>query len=308
MTQMMHPHIMKDFSEVVHYNCSALPVYIQNDDLSRYLNMSAPCHWHKDIEIIYILDGEMNYHINDKIVPIKKNECVIINSLQLHYGSSIYHHACRFICIRFHPKILGTDPSVYQTYVTPLIENPRIDYLYYDSNSQNHPEVEALIDRMTLAKAEMCDACELDIISSLHLLWRILYLQCRPVLGQEAATDDTSLDLQKKMVSYIYEHYQEPLTLDEIAASASISRSKCCIVFKQYLQQSPIDFLNRHRLEMSGRLLLNTQASITEIALSCGFNHLSYFSKMFLREYGCTPTEYRKNTNKEKGTEKSTDA
>lgn len=301
-------NVMKDASEVVSYNCSDIPVYIQNGDLSRYPYMRALCHWHKDIEIIYILDGEMNYHINDKIVSLKKNECVIINSLQLHYGSSIYHHACRFICIRFHPKILGTDPFVYQTYVTPLIENPEIDYLYYDSNSQNHPEVEALIDRMTLAKAEMCDACELNIISSLHLLWRILYLQCRPVLGQETATADTSLDLQKKMVSYIYEHYQEPLTLDEIAASASISRSKCCIVFKQYLQQSPIDFLNRHRLEMSGRLLLNTQARITEIALSCGFNHLSYFSKMFLQEYGCTPTEYRKNANKEKETEKSTDA
>lgn len=300
-------NVMKDASEVVSYNCSNIPVYIQNGDLSRYPHMRALCHWHTDIEIIYVLDGEMNYHVNDKIVPLKENECVIINSLQLHYGSSIYHHACHFICIRFHPKILGTDPFVYQTYVTPLIENSETDYLYYDSNSPNHPELEALIKRIALAKAEMYDACELDIISDLHLLWRILYLQCRPVPGQKAATADTSLDLQKKMVSYIYEHYQEPLTLDEIAASASISRSKCCIVFKQYLQQSPIDFLNKHRLEMSVRLLLNTQSSITEIALSCGFNHLSYFSKIFLREYGCTPTEYRKNANKEKETKKSTD-
>ena len=66
------------------------------------------------------------------------------------------------------------------------------------------------------------------------------------------------------------------------------------MIFKEYLHQPPIDFLNKYRLKVSGYLLTHTQSSITEIALSCGFNHLSYFSKIFLREYGCTPTEYRK--------------
>lgn len=45
---------------------------------------------------------------------------------------------------------------------------------------------------------------------------------------------------------------------------------------------------------MGCELLGNTEKSITEIAFSCGFNHLSYFSKMFQESYGCTPGEYRK--------------
>lgn len=96
------------------------------------------------------------------------------------------------------------------------------------------------------------------------------------------------------MVSYLYQHYSEKITLDDIAASGHVSRSKCCRIFKHYLQQSPIDFLNAYRLKVSCSLLASTDKSITEIALACGFNHLSYFSKYFAENYGCTPREYRK--------------
>lgn len=54
-----------------------------------------------------------------------------------------------------------------------------------------------------------------------------------------------------------------------------------------------IDYLNTYRLKMAANLLRGTDRTVTEIALSCGFNHLSYFSKTFLQTYGCTPTAYR---------------
>ena len=89
-------------------------------------------------------------------------------------------------------------------------------------------------------------------------------------------------------------HYSEKVTLNDLAAFAHISRSKCCRIFKHYLQQSPIDFLNAYRLKVSCSLLASTNKTITEIAFACGFNHLSYYSKYFAESYGCTPREYRK--------------
>ena len=59
------------------------------------------------------------------------------------------------------------------------------------------------------------------------------------------------------------------------------------------MQQSPVEFLNAYRLKISCQLLCTTRKSITEIAMLCGFNHLSYFSKYFMECYGCTPREYR---------------
>lgn len=72
-----------------------------------------------------------------------------------------------------------------------------------------------------------------------------------------------------------------------------ICRNKCCQIFKRYTNQSPIEFLNQYRLEISRNLLENKELSILEIAQYCGFNHSSYYSKLFYRSYHCTPTEYR---------------
>ncbi|MDO4337884.1 MAG: AraC family transcriptional regulator [Eubacteriales bacterium] len=293
---MIDTDVMQDASEIVHYDNPDIPLYIRTGILSDYPDMKALCHWHEDIELIYITEGEMNYHINGRSILMKEGDCIIVNSKQLHYGYSHFRHECKFICILFHPGLLNANPNIYKNYVTPFIENKNIEYFYYTECSENYHQVQELIKRILFLKKENGDAYELEAVSALYLLWRILFRQHRSILENENVYDISDLALQKKMVSYIYAHYQETLTLDEIAASGNISRSKCCIIFKRYLQQSPIDFANRYRLEVSRYLLANTQSSIAQIAVSCGFNHLSYFSRIFLREYGCTPTEYRKST------------
>lgn len=285
--------LMQDASEIVFYDHPDIPVYIKEDDLSEYPDRKALCHWHEDIEVIHIIEGEMNYQINGRGILLQAKDCIVINSRQLHYGYSYLYHDCRFVCIRFHPKLLGANQMLYKNYVVPFIENKGIEYVYFDKNPENRP-VRKLVRHILSLKSGREDAYELEVVGMLHQLWRILFCQCRTIIRQEIMPDDSDLALQKKMVSYIYEHYRDTVTLEEIAASANISRSKCCIIFKQYLQQSPIDFLNRYRLEMSRRLLETTEYHITQIAFSCGFNHLSYFSKVFFREFGCTPTEYRR--------------
>ncbi len=294
---MTESDLMQDASEIVFYDHPDIPVYIKEDDLAEYPDRKALCHWHEDIELIHVTRGEMNYQINGRSILLKEQECIVVNSRQLHYGYSHRGRDCKFVCIRFHPKLLGANQTIYKNYVMPFIENRGIEYLYYD-NADSHQPVQELISRILSLKSKQEYAYELEIIGALYQLWHILFCQCKQVIQQEITPDQSDLALQKKMVSYIYEHYREAVTLEEIAASANISRSKCCIIFKQYLQQSPIDFLNSYRLEMSRRLLENTDSSITQIALSCGFNHLSYFSKIFFREFGCTPTEYRREREK----------
>lgn len=293
---MIDMNTMQDASEIIHYDNPDIPIYIQMGILSEYPDMRALCHWHEDIELIYVIEGKMNYHINGKTILLNEQDCLVINSRQLHYGYSYFYHNCKFICILFLPSILGSNQRIYKNYVEPFITNKSIEYLHYNKHSENHQHIQELINRMLFLKTKQEDAYELEIVSSLYLLWRILFCQCKSFFQQALSHDNSDLALQKRMVSYIYEHYQDALTLNEIAASGNISRSKCCIIFKRYLQQSPIDFLNKYRLEVSRYLLTNTHSSIAQIALSCGFNHLSYFSKMFLRKYGCTPTQYRKQS------------
>lgn len=89
--------------------------------------------------------------------------------------------------------------------------------------------------------------------------------------GNTAVSQDPDLLIQRDMVSYIYSHYSESINLEEIAAAGKVCRNKCCQIFRRYLCQSPIDFLNHYRLEVSCHLLNTTKMSIAEICTARGF-------------------------------------
>lgn len=290
---MIDTHIMQDASEIVHYDTPHIPLFIKKTQLSEYTDMRALCHWHEDIELIYIINGEMTYDINAEKILLKEKDCLVINSRQMHYGHSNMDYNCTFICILFHPSLLSENNYLYENYVLPVIQNTNIEYLHFDSQEEAGLRIRHLAQQICSIKEKHPIAYEFEAIGYINILWSILYNQFEPLLRMEPDTGSSDLQLQRKMISYIHQHYYEQLTLDDIAQSGNISRSKCCIIFKRYLHQSPIDFLNAYRLEVCCHLLKNTDSNITQIATACGFNHLSYFSKIFLRKYGCTPSAYR---------------
>lgn len=287
--------LMQDFSEIVPYEHMGIPLYIRTADLAAYPGMSAPCHWHDDIEWVYIMSGKMSYYINGKRILLNEKDSLMVNARQMHYGCSYKGQDCRFLCILFHPSLFGCNKALLQKYVTPVIENADCEYLHFHSEQTRGQEIAEYLEQIRCLKAEAADAYEIQAIAVIFQLWSSL-LQCRELVFQNSKSDGNSdLEIQKNMVSFIYQHYVEQISLNEIAASGNVSRSKCCLIFKHYLQQSPVDFLNTFRLKTSCNLLRNTEKSITEIAFSCGFNHLSYFSKLFIKNFGCTPREYRNN-------------
>lgn len=296
---MIDIEIMQDASEIIHYDSTDLPYALQERLLSSYTDMKALCHWHEDLELIYIINGEMYYDINDKHILLTAGDVLLVNSHHLHFGYSNEEKECQFICLLFHPDILKSNLALYQKYVSPLIEASSIEYWHFDHTSSLSHWVDAALTALCEMRHQENTDFEYHIIGLLHCFWNEIYQATDPALFRMRSDGDPDLPLQKKMVSYIYQHYAENIELDHIAAAGNISRSKCCKIFQKYLRQSPIAYLNAYRMETSCNLLRDTSYSITEIAGSCGYNHLSYFSKMFFRTYGCTPNQYRKRHQKE---------
>lgn len=290
---MIDVDVMQDASEIVHYDEIGIPLYIRRGQLSVYPAMRALCHWHEDIEIIYIDEGEMAYDINGTQLLLTPGDCLIVNARQMHFGYSPKGKDCLFRCILFHPDLLQQNNLLYKKYVLPLIEAPGINYLHFTAKNPETASLGECIKQIFSAKENGCESYELVVIGLLHFIWQSVYKSCLPMLSASLENTTSDITLQKKMVSYIYQHYKEPLSLEDIAAAGNVSRSKCCIIFKKYLQQSPIDFVNAYRLEVARNLLINTDYQISKIATACGFNHFSYFSKSFLKKYGCTPGKYR---------------
>ena len=97
----------------------------------------------------------------------------------------------------------------------------------------------------------------------------------------------------QKMLMYIYEHYTETVTLEDIAAAAHISRSEAGRCFHTYMGCSPVDALIQYRLQTARRLLHEKTHTLQEISDACGFNSANYFSRKFKQTYGYAPSQDR---------------
>lgn len=97
----------------------------------------------------------------------------------------------------------------------------------------------------------------------------------------------------QRAIAYMAEHYQKPITIQDLANIVNMSESNFYAVFKKHKGISPIAFLNSYRLSMAADKLIETAFTIHEISSSVGIHDSLYFSKLFKKTYGIAPKEYR---------------
>lgn len=291
---MTESSLMPDASEIIQYDTIGIPLYIRTDNLATYPDKRALCHWHEDIEFIHIQKGNMYYRINGSRVLLQENDCIMVNARQMHYGYSFQNQDCAFSCVLFHPQLFSGNQLLIQKYILPLTCNSNLEFIHFDQQNPLHQDVADSLGQIVELKKQARSGYEMAIIGIVNLLWSRLVQTAVITAPEPADHSGTDLSLQRDMVSYIYQHYTDRITLADIAAAGNVSRSKCCAIFKYFLQQSPIDFLNHYRLKVSCNLLKKQELNVTQVAIACGFNHLSYYSKLFYRNFGCTPSEYRR--------------
>ena len=99
----------------------------------------------------------------------------------------------------------------------------------------------------------------------------------------------------QKAVNHIKLHFESPLTLQGIAEIIPVNASHLSRKFKDDTGMSLIDFINLNRIEAAKVYLQNNTSSITEIAFIVGYNDMNYFSRVFKKVTGYTPSQYRRN-------------
>ena len=97
------------------------------------------------------------------------------------------------------------------------------------------------------------------------------------------------------MMEYVQDNYTHELTLDDIAESASVSKSSALHIFKTGIHISPVDYLIQYRLTQAAEQLCQTEKSVSSISEDTGFNSAAYFCRKFKQYYHMTPFEYKRN-------------
>jgi YesN/AraC family two-component response regulator len=99
--------------------------------------------------------------------------------------------------------------------------------------------------------------------------------------------------LVRQAMAYIHEHYVDQISRTDLAQHVALSEDYLTACFRKELGVTPIAYINRFRVNQAQQLLLDTDKTITEIALDVGFSDSGYFSRVFRREVGQSPTDYR---------------
>ena len=110
-------------------------------------------------------------------------------------------------------------------------------------------------------------------------------------LSAESAV--TINELLRPTLEYIAKHFDEPISIDELANLSLMSQSNLIRYFRRCLDVTPHEYLLLYRLKQSKRLLVSTTESIERIAELCGFNSASHFARAFKKENQMTPKEFR---------------
>lgn len=146
-------------------------------------------------------------------------------------------------------------------------------------------ETEELFSRIySLRGSRLSDS--MAMTGALYILFSALYkyLDC---------DHDIQPDILQRALDYIENHWQEQMEITDICRAVNVSRSWLYRQFMLNVGESPIQYVMHERLNHACYYLRNSALSVGETAAACGFSDPLYFSRLFRRQFGMAPSEYR---------------
>ena len=277
------------------YMTQELPLVIEKENFDTH-KQDELAHWHNSFELIEVVEGKFYCNVDGSEFLINKGNICIINRGRLHHIYTEDHNAfkCRKKTIIFNPDYFIKDENIYEKYILPLLEKDAFAHIQFNIKKGIGLDINALMKEIEALEDEKPIGYELEEYSLIYKVIRYLYLAYQSSKQSIHTTYDANVQIQRNMTSFIHEHFNSKIGLEDIAEAGQVSKSTCIRLFHKYTGKSPVDFLNNYRLQMSAEKLVTTSEQITEIAYACGFGQPSYFNRLFLKEYNMTPNQYRK--------------
>ena len=279
--------------ELTKHGTALFPIACYHDDLSEE---AVPWHWHDELEAVVVTEGSAVIAAGSEQAAVSAGNGFFIHAGVLHEAWGAGDSACRFHSIVFHPALVGgsIDSVFWQHYLQPLMENTSLGIIFFDGSADWKVQAIRSIENAWQACVAEPPGYEFQARSELSWLIFLLFSHVRAPhvrLSGKALRDGERI---KAMLQYIQEHHSEALNTAQIARSAMIGESECLRCFRSTIRTTPMQYVKRLRIQKAAALLASTDQKIIDIGTQCGFQEMSYFSKIFREIQGCTPSEYRK--------------
>ena len=278
-----------DGSEIINYDDPNFPSYIYDGWIAPKVTWEGVPHFHEDIEIMTIKEGQVAYFVNGKELLLRAGDTIVVNSNQIHYNMTVNGEVAKYVICILHPSILVNSITVEMQAVRPITENPDLPYLRFRYINEHTESIRNLVLGMPDLRHD-----PFAITKQFYQIWDIIRKHAETLGATEDVVSDPRIQSFKSMMHFISNNYQNQVTLADIAASGSISKSLCNTLFHQYVGESPINYLMHLRCRKVAELLRSGKIPMTEIASRTGFGGVSYMSETFRKFFEKSPREYRK--------------
>ena len=234
-------------------------------------------HSHYFTEFFYITNGTGQFSVESEIFDVKANDLIILNPTIVHTEISNPKKPMEYI-------VLGVEGIKFHAE----------EKEYFILNSKNfHSELHHFFN--TLAHEMKQDQPYRDFVCQ-NLLNIIFTMILRNDAFKMSLVTGPKLSRECNMAKkYIDEHFKENITVDTLSSHVHLNKYYFVHNFTKQFGTSPINYLNKRRIEESKHLLASTNHSIASIAQIAGFSSPSYFTQTFKKITGTTPQEHRKH-------------
>ena len=254
-----------------------------------------PPHWHKEIEIIYVLEGVLDLGLNNQVYTMEPGDILMVGMGDVHYFLPRPQKSKRVI-VQFDLSMVEHVSDSFQDrrFKTPLIKNARVHDQARQEQAHRLLEEQILIlDQEYRQKAE---GYKLAVMARLYDLVTVFlrHLPLEKVSPLEKSKHRKKLDRLEQVFKFVEENYARPLTLREVAEVANFSVYHFTRFFKDITGMTFLQYLNSYRISKAVNDLAKSEDSITEVAFRSGFESIKTFNRVFKQLKGCSPTEYKK--------------
>lgn len=236
-----------------------------------------PPHWHEHIELHYVLNGTSKITCNNKSYESSKGGLIIVNGNELHEG---YCKSNELDCIVMifeigdFSKELANQNVIFQS----LIEQDKV-----------------IQDLMLGIYNEYKENKIAYKLSSKGMVYQLIAYLMRNYVVASLSDSKNNIRTQNlirlnKVLLYIEEHYTEPISNLELASLIHLSVDRFNHIFKDSIGMSPLKYINEVRIKKSKHLLKTGEYTVSEVAITVGFNDINHFGRMFKKKYGYTPS------------------
>lgn len=261
-----------------------------------YENSVRRIHFHQTMEIGYCYDGHGIFVVGKKEYLFNAGDIVVINPMHIHRAFMPNGKPSKWSFVMFDPVELLT---------TMISGSPTIFNKAITCTTCLIPEKQKIV-AITIVK-EMINEWESkkigykEKIKALVTQFLIERVRVQSNIKRSAVKNsikkyETSITRLIPALDYINREYPYQIKIDRLAQLCAMCKGHFCREFVRVLNKSPLEYIQTFRIEMSCSLLFKSNMSISEIALSNGFQTLSCFNRQFQKQKGCSPREWRQKT------------